>query len=175
MATAAQNVITRYLTTDNVGGAGSTVASRMNVDGSVTPVKFYFAGEASDKRTPIIVRLFFFLQDTSGMRAGFFGDLAGALTNGIRLTVEDNDQNELLDVFDGGAIDKNAEFSKFMYDAKLDTWGPGDEFITARLSFNRFMPEGLALPSEQRLVATVRDDLTSLQNFQIFIEGYYAK
>lgn len=165
-----QNLIVQHLTDDGTLSGSDTMA----VNGSVTPAAFYYQAEASETRIPLLHRILFQVSDGGPFSSSDFGGLA-TLSNGVSLKVLDANDVEVCDVFGGGTIKTNAEFAEYMYDARADSYGSGDDFVSARLSFDKFMKNGLHLPNRMKLVLTVSDDLSALSGFEAVVEGEFVQ
>lgn len=149
----------------------------MNVNGSVTPVEFLLPAAASATITKYITSVRFLLNDAT-MTPSNAGDLRrfGAataantpLTNGI-----------LFDVFQGGTT--TAEFSDpvrvlgdfFNYLDDFQSFvsgaGAGIDFLTMDFLFEK--PIVLPRGSTDRAVITIRDNLSTVDKFQVLVFGW---
>ena len=86
-----------------------------------------------------------------------FMDNGGALTNGINF----NYDGELML---SDPIKINSQFSKYAYDSEtvIDGTGTKQIFLSSRLSFNKFIPGGLAMGEGHSFSVILGDDLSSL-------------
>ncbi len=144
---------------------GNSIA--MNVDGSVTPVKFRYKVPALKQ---IHAHDLIFKIEDKGILPARFGGIS-ALTNGLLVeAIADDDVTVLFDFMDGAPIKKNADFYRLAdvdflldeqnsQDALAAPWKIPDAGAAARLT------------AGQSLQVTVRDDLTDLAVFDTFLKG----
>lgn len=131
--------------------------SNFGIDGT-TPVDFA-AGVATGYSSFAVHRILISWQDTGTFRAERFAAFAGELANGCVL--EYNNGGATPNVFDGETIKNNADMGRHCYDVVLAEWGAGDNFIMARLSFDKFGGP-IVLKGSELLTWRVQDDLTGL-------------
>ncbi len=115
--------IFEYLDT-NGDGTGTT-----NAIGNYATVADDFYYEATQKCS--IERMIICVRDTGAFDAEDYGN-GIALTNGVRILIHDDAQNQ--DVYlDGGiAVVNNAGWGGLCYDVDVKTWGTGDEIMLVR-------------------------------------------
>lgn len=150
---------------DTVGDGSGTVDQ--SVDGSVTPVTFRIKPAAGQVFQ--IERLIFYIEDNASLDSGGWGALGGTpLTNGCLIQKK---QNGVTNV--GITVKSNGELAGVTYDMTRHDWGAGNEFLVARLSFNKF-GGGIKLigDNEDEVMFTVRDDLTGLVQQYVNAEGW---
>lgn len=143
----------------------------MNVDGSVTPIKFKLrTGSPSIPSLLDITRLIFYCTASSSVDLNKFGNLA-SLTNGIVFRRVNNSINNIFNV------KTNGELASLMYD-----WNPYqasnpaqaiDGFVS-RLTFAGQNKIGVALRvgSDDNIEIIVQDDLSLLTSFIVIAEGH---
>lgn len=167
----ARKAIIRHLSADGTSSGSKDMA----VDGSVTPVKFWFEAQSSDiSQNPVIVRLIPYVRDNAALDPADFGGIGGGLTNGVKFYVTDENDVQIVDLLDGLPIKTNAEWSRVMYDVRIDRVGVGDDCLSGRWTFAKFMTgNGLHLSNGEKLVCEVQDDLSSLVDFSVTIEGHW--
>jgi hypothetical protein len=137
---------------------------------SVTPEKFYIAPGPGEVYR--IARMLVFLED-SKINADDYGAIAGGLTNGMKLTVEDSVGTVLLDLMDGGTVNSSAEWAEYCFDAEHKAWGVGSEFLTVRWTFTKGgVYIRLVGDDDERLVITGQDNLTGLVEQEFIVQGY---
>ena len=116
-------------------------------------------------------RLLFSAEDTSGMTAQEYGNLAAPLTNGIEMKIQ-NDTGTITDLTDGVPIKTNGQWGRKCFDADLKTWGNGDELIVARWTFSK---SGSAIvlsgSRNDRLEILLNDDFTGLISQYFLLQG----
>jgi hypothetical protein len=106
-----------------------------------------------------------------------YGNIAGGLTNGVRLLhVRQEDTHDL----DGGtAVKSNADWARLCHDSERKAWGPGDEFLTVRYTFAKFTTDrespvgGLRLIGHlgEKLIVRLNDNLGALVAHYFTVEG----
>lgn len=164
MGIRAKDAIYRLLDTNGDG----TGTKNANGNYSSSPEEFYFKTLQDAK----INRLIIFIEDTTGIQAEEYGNLASALTNGYTLVVTDENDDEVLDLCDGLKIKTNANIGRYCFDVDLKTWGSGNDMIIARWTFLKAgFP--LLLNTGYRLSITFNDDLSGLIEHSFMIQGYY--
>jgi hypothetical protein len=169
MAVISNTLVHRHLTDDGLAGDGTNWD--MNVDGSITPVPFY-AGPTTQMWA--IARMIVLIEDNGTVTAANYGAIAGGLTNGLTVQVREGGPTGavLHDLLDGDNIDSNMAWAEHSYDAEPATFGSGNNFFKVRWTFSRAgMPLILDSFRTEKLVVTVRDDLTPLVSHQIGIQG----
>ena len=116
-------------------------------------------------------RMLISYEDTSGMIAAEYGNLAAALTNGITIRVQDDD-GTISDMTDGVPVKTNAEWGRMCFDADVKTWGSGNELFVARWTFAK---SGAAVVLDgglnQRLEVVLNDDLRGLISHYFLLQG----
>ncbi len=152
-----------YLTDDGIIGG----THGANVNGSVTPVPYYFQPSLNGIVDLDVYRLIVMIEDTGALAADNYGAL-GTLTNGIRVQhVSGNTTTNL----DGGlAIKSHAHWARLCYDMAEHTFGSGANFVVVRWTFER---AGIPLHIENtdQLKVTINDDLTGLEDHHFMIQG----
>jgi len=118
-----------------------------------------------------IARMLVSIVDTSGFSAVDYGNIAGGLTNGIQVRVQD-DSGTIVDLVDSEPIVSNAGWGAFCYDADLKTWSTGNEFLLVRWTFSKSgVPIKLDGSKNARLEVLMDDDLRSLIDHKFLIQG----
>jgi hypothetical protein len=172
----AGSVVTLDTPIDKIYSSGATVlglSHDMNVDGSVTPVKFQF-GPIGTTLSVDITRILGYIQDATSMDDSKFGG-NGVLPNGVVMqkyraatgdfdhfwNVKSNGELALLG-FDFQYADK-APSGSFGARFRLTYAGPSKHGVTIRLQ-----------PSDY-LVLTIQDDLSVLEDFQVMGQGHIVE
>ncbi len=162
----ASRLIFKNLTLD---GDGSTFNA--NVDGSVTPQLFWYSPPQNTKAR--IYRMIIFVRDTGVFTADGFGALA-ALTNGIDIYVARNNAASgatILNLDADNKVQSNADWGRLCYDARLDAYGSGDNFIVVRWTFAN-TGAYLTLGENDYIIAEINDDLTGLVEHTYTVQGF---
>jgi hypothetical protein len=154
----------------------SPIARDASANYAITPADFILQCPAAGQDRYVLHRLIAYIRDTGAIDATGFGNGA-ALTNGILLRVIDGNTSPeavLLDLTDGEPIKQNGHWSRHCYDVQAQTWGTGDEFLSARWTFAK-AGSPLVLEPGHKLVATMQDDLSGLNEFTLTVQGFTTK
>jgi hypothetical protein len=140
-----------------------------NVDGSSTPVKF-FRQPPSDKKYKL-KRMNVQAIDGNFNNAAQYGALGAALTNGIRIYVE-NDGGIIKEYTSDFKIKRNHDWS---FLAGIDSpvvGGAGEDALLVRWTFERsFSNITLDGSKNERLVVEIQDNLTGLTDQTCVVQG----
>lgn len=119
-----------------------------------------------------VARMIIYIEAGSGFRAERYGNLSGALANGIHVHVE-NDGGTIVDLTSGFPIKTNGAWGHACFDVDLKTWGAGDEMLLARWTFQR-SGQFIRLDGDEneRLEISLDDDFTGLVHHKFLIQGY---
>lgn len=147
-------------------GTGSKDA---NVDGSSTPVDFLIQPPAGE--VYVLNRLLIYIEDTGNFRAGHYGVLGGALSNGVTLKVTDSSDVEILDLTANDPVTTNGGWGENSYDVDVKAWGSGNEILLARWTFAA-SGRPLILKDQQKFKITINDNLTGLVKHHFHVQGY---
>jgi hypothetical protein len=116
-------------------------------------------------------RMIVSLEDTTGMTAQEYGNLAAALGNGVEIMVKD-DSGTVADLTDGIPVKTNAQWGRMCYDVDVKTWGQGDELLVARWTFAK---SGAAIVlngnHNGRIEVLLNDDLRGLISHYFLVQG----
>ncbi|MCU7840858.1 MAG: hypothetical protein KZQ94_15950 [Candidatus Thiodiazotropha sp. (ex Troendleina suluensis)] len=159
-----ERLIYRYLDT-NGDGTGTKNA----VGNYTTETEFFIAPGLAYQYG--LHRMIVSIQDASGSSAAEYGNIGSALTNGIKISVIDSSDNELLDLTDGLPIKTNAEWAAACYDDTLNTWGQGNELFAIRWTFTKDSGDPLLIKPGNRFSVVLNDDLTGLVSHKFFVRG----
>lgn len=159
-----QNRIYRYLDT-NGDGTGTTNA----ITNYTTETEFFIAPGTA--YTYGLYRMLVTIEDASGGSADEYGNIGSALTNGIKLSVIDSSDNELLDLTAGAPIKTNAEWGSNCYDVDQKTWGTGNELFVVRWTFTRDAEDPLIIKPGNRFAAVLNDDFSGLVAHKFLVRG----
>ncbi len=139
-------------------------------DYSASPTEFFI--ENTDVEDGIILeRMLIELQDGTGMRAGHYGTLGAALTNGWEPVIKDDQDSVILRLGDNVPIKTNAGIGRVCYDVDVKSWGAGDDVLVARWTFGR-TGQPLFLPVGFKLSITFNDDLSGLVSHYFTVQGF---
>jgi len=167
---ASQEPIYCYLTDDGLAGDGTNHIAAVN--GVVTPVPFW-RGPSSDMWA--IHRLIVMVEDNAVLTAAGYGGV-GALANGVSVQVIQGNQStgtEVIDLLDGTTISSLIDWGTHCYDVSEHTFGSGNNFFVVRWTFsNAGRPVILDSRLGEKLVVTVNDDLSTLVNHHVMIQGH---
>ena len=159
----------RHLTDDGLEGDGSNFNA--NVNGSVTPVPFY-AGPASGKIWRV-ERMIVSIEDNAVFNAEDYGGIStlsnGILVQRVRSGVGDT---VITDLLDGRPIKSMVNWASFCYDGTYSDFGAGNNFYEVRWTFSKTgTPLKLSGHRQEKLVATIRDNLSTLVSHTFHIQG----
>ena len=167
--------ITRQFLTDDGTSSGD---EDMRVDGSVTPVEFWYP--ASPDKDRYVTQLSFVISD-AGATLNQFGSI-GALTNGCRLAYEDemgemeiNDSLttnwEFVRLAGGNPAfgDGNTSFRANNVNGTSEAYIP---ILDLRTIFGFKWGVRLQAGTTQRIVLTVRDDVSAVDQFDCVVYGF---
>ena len=159
--------VPEYRTRHLRNAAGSEQAA---VNGSVTPVEFFVKPPPGEIWR--IARMMVFLE-ASSVSAAYYGPVTvGKLTNGVRIYTAD-DEGELNDLADGGAIQTSAEWAEYCFDADVKNWGAGNDFLSVRWTFTKAgVPLRLRGDYGERFAILIQDNLTGLVSHEFIVQGY---
>lgn len=152
----------------NGDGTGS---KDMSVDGSTTPVKFRSTPQGSEvwhiERALIRVA-----DNTAALEPQDFGAISGSLTNGCQFCIE-RDGVAILDFMDGLYIKNNSDWSRLAHDNGDPFPGAGTiSALSCRFSFFKAgQPMLIRASLKDSIVMIIRDDLSSLLDFSVQIQG----
>ena len=150
---------------DDVGdGTGAIDATG---DYSLTPEEFLIT--APPGRRYQISRMITTIVDTNGFQASEYGNLGGALTNGISFQVRRGSELQY-DLTAQERIRTNSKWASYCYDAQLLTWGAGNEHLAVRWTFLN-TGQYIDLRPGFSLVATFNDNLTGLIEHKFQVQG----
>lgn len=142
-----------------------------NIDYSLTNAEdIYFAPAVT--QVAYVHRMIIAISDTGGFGSGGYGAIAGPLTNGIELFVDrDSDGKRLYSLTDLPIL-TNGQWSSLCYDAKLSTYGSGDNWLSMRFSFDKFGgPIILRGDYGERLGVSFSDDFSGLTAHFFTVQG----
>lgn len=161
----ANDAIYRYL--DSIGdGSGYKNFNHENSASAV--VALYTADEDCT-----IERMLIAIEDTSGFTAEEYGNTGGALANGWKAIVLDENSATAADLMDNVVVTTNANIGRVCYDVDLKSWGttPTNELLVARWTFARAgLP--LYLPKNWSFAIYLTDDFTGLIEQYFLLQGY---
>lgn len=133
------------------------------VDGSINPVHINQTGDYT-----FITRILFSLHWRSNViNHDDFGLVVAGLVNGTSISYD----GQLLT----GPMTNIHDFAHVAFDSEIvtDDKNPKDNHLTSRLSFFKFVPEGLRMGDNRNLTFTIEDDMTAAGDlFVVIIEGY---
>ena len=135
-------------------------------DYSITPTEFYFQPTVNSRLHRIIMHV----QDASGGSAEEYGNLGAPLSNGYKLLLISDEDEEILDLCDGIPIKSNGGFGRYCYDVRPETSGAGDEFWGVRWTFAK-SGDSLYVPAGWRLSITLSDDFSGLVDHTFMVQG----
>ena len=154
--------IYQYLAT-STGGTNAIADYSTGMSFAITPTS------TQDFR---IERMMIHIQDTGAFAAEEYGNLGSALTNGVKIRVM-NSTGVKYDLTGDLPVKTNAQWGRQCYDVRIDTWGVGDEFLSARWTFSKGgYPLRLDGTKGEYLEAYLTDTCTGLNEHNFYVNGY---
>ena len=155
-----------------IGATATNGISNMNVNGSVTTEVFSL--RAADPGLPIeidVTRIIFVCETAGAVDLTKFGDIAGGLISCVVLRCNDGIVNNIFNA------KTNADLAGFMYDfsvAAATNPAQGQDGFTGRMTFGGQNKMGVVIRigAGEDLEMLIQDDLSSLQKFQVIVEGH---
>ena len=149
----------------------STGNNNMAVDGSVTNIDFFVQALPTERLSVTAVNIH--IEASGNVTAGSYGDIAGGLTNGIKLIFKRAEDNLVFDIGFNLVIQVNEDWGKFLFDATPVTYPVGQtNFYQAKWSLFTFNdPFGLILEEGDAVGVRIQDDLSSLVNQTLLAQG----
>ncbi len=152
-----------------VNGDG-TGTFNMNGNYSVTPEEFYIQAPAGLKYC--VCDLMLLLDDNAAFRSNGFAGIATPLANGFALNVYDASSN-LIKTFTPVPIKSTIGLSRVFHELDYFVFsGSGDNYIAAALNFPHDHGNLLCLPPGWRFGTTISDDLSTLVEFSLLVQGF---
>lgn len=156
------------------GQQADATTTDMSVDGSVTPQVFGLRVAEPPSGIDVaidVTRLIFACSTENAVDLSKFGDIVGGLTRGL---VVRHRNNTFMNIFN---VKTNGDIAALMYD-----WTPyaatnpvqGQNGFSARMSFAGQDKVGVTIRVEklEDLEFIIQDDLSTIENLQITIEGH---
>ena len=157
------SIVSQFLSSNGDG----TGTSNCIGDYSSAALEVYYSPPAGQLWA--ITRMIVSIEDTSGMQAQEYGNLGGALTNGITVKVAMGGAAD--NVLTPDAIKTNGHWPIFCHDSTVHTWGSGNEVFTARWTFAK-AGSPVVLGQNDKIVVTLNDDFTGLINHHFLVQGH---
>lgn len=142
----------------------------MNVNGSVTPVEFYY--NVTQGHNLLVTSFNVIIGDTKVDPQDFGGQ--PALANGLQLLVVDTNGRKIVDLFGGEPVKENWQWGHLVGTNWFVDRGSKTEVLTAELGLAASNIVTSLTPG-QRIIMTVRDDLSALAFMQATITGFYYR
>ncbi|MDJ0766984.1 MAG: hypothetical protein QNJ97_28680 [Myxococcota bacterium] len=125
----AYDILRPYLLSANGDGTGTT---NWNGDYSASQGRAYYAPGAGEIR--LAHRLIVAVEDAGGMQAQEYGNLGGALTNGVAVNIRS--QGTITNLTPN-LITTNSFWGAYCYDADVKSWGAGNDLLVVRWTFTK--------------------------------------
>jgi len=163
--------IYQFLATTGKGAStgGSNAIGNYSSTGGSSGESFIIQPPVGEKWR--IERMMIHIQDTGSFDAEKYGN-GVALGNGISVRVE-TDTGTVHDLTDGRPVVSNAQWARQCYDTRVDTYGIGDESLSARWTFSKGgYPLRLDGDLGQRLTVFIHDTCTGLNAHNFYVNGF---
>lgn len=160
------NIVSRFLDTVGDGtGTNSAIA-----DSSGAPVSFKI--KPGPDEVYFITRLIVTVEDAGGGSAAEYGNLGGALANGVQVRHSNGDGVVEWLTDPAYPVRTNATWGSYCYDVSMKTWGAGNDLLLVRWTFEKAgHPMILADGDGDFLEVVVNDDLTGLVDHRFLAQG----
>lgn len=157
----------QFFLTTNGDGTGTT---SLNINYSASPVDVYYTSSSSRLD---IYTLLIGVSDNSNFNQSDFGAISGGLTNGIKFLVELEDGITEIPILstDIRPIKKNNDFMILTAHSSLTTFAGLSQTLICDFNVVNEYGKQFALEKNQRLIARLNDDFSSLTDFTIGIRG----
>lgn len=162
----------RPIWTKHLREKGNETNFQITGDYSLSPT-FFQIGPPNNE-VWVVNRIILKIQDDAGFRAEGYAANASPLTNGISFERGVDGVDEPIDDFtDGDPIASNGCWAHFCYDVSYNSWGAGDNFLSARWTLDRH-GFGAILDGNKNEVfrARVSDNFTGIVEHLIVAEGF---
>jgi hypothetical protein len=156
-----------YRLLDSVGNGAGTKAMNTTAD------KYFLTPGATE--IFVIQRVIFSYSDTKNWEDDYFAKFGAALTNGIKICVENATPAVVLDFLDGVPIKANRDFGRLCYDYTVQDYGvTTDHSMAVRWTLLKDLGEPLILEGSRthRLVVETQDDMSGLSSMYVSARGY---
>lgn len=119
-----------------------------------------------------IARMIVSYKDDGDFDSGYYGNRV-ALLNGLDFWYRINGVNVLPSFRPPFYIKTNTDWAAICYDSRVDTYGQGENQLTARFSFSRF-GKYIRLDGDvgEEFVVYVHDDFTGLNAHKFLLQGF---
>lgn len=147
----------------------------LNINGDaslVSPLDYYI--EALEGETLLVARAIINILAATDIDAKEYGDIGGGLTNGIQVFYRLNGID--LNITNGLPIKINEDWGRWCYNSRPINIGPTNKTPVwqARWTLTKYgTPWGIVLNAGDRLGVRLRDDLSSLTEQTIVLEGVH--
>lgn len=138
-----------------------------NGDYSVTPGSFRITAAAD--QVVHIYRILITVRDTAAT-ADRYGNIAGGLTNGVKLYHRSAADALLFDATPE-PVKTNTGWGEYCYDVDLKTWGSGDVVLLVRWTAPRAFGKPFTLRPGEYIEVYLSDDLTGLVEHKFHVQG----
>jgi hypothetical protein len=165
----AMSLLIRYLDTD--GDGGGTDNANGNYASAADDFYIENALGAEGGQTYEIHRMIVSAQDTASMQAQEYGNLGAALTNGIRIYVDQGGGDGETAIDGGLAIKSNAEWGRLCYDVEVKSWGSGNEMLLVRWTFSKAGDPLILRQKNSKLIVRLNDDFSGLIDHHFMVQG----
>ncbi len=140
----------------------------MNVDGSVTPVKFM--NQVPDNKEVSLRHVNVLLMDAE-VDMGTFGALA-VLTKGVTVFLSDENHVVLKDLCAGAPIIRNADWALLAgTDVQTRVGAGSDDALIIRWDFDEACGSPVYMKSGHHIEININDDLSGISIFRALVQG----
>lgn len=159
------------------GIAANTITVIRGVQGTTAATHDTGSNIIKVAREAVVTRMMVYGEDGASTISPALFVGGTALTNGIKLTVQDSSGNELADLTGAGTLKTTGDIAGYCYDVARKAFGAGNDVLVARWTFTKHTPDGIVLDGGDKLVANVSDNIgtggSAVISFYLLVEGYY--
>ncbi len=141
-------------------------------DYSSAPALFSAQAPLTGRLNFSVARMLIYVQDTGSFDAEKYGNNI-TVTNGIEIYTA-NAAGEVMDPLTPEPIRTSGDWASIAYDTQFVGVGTGDEYMSTRWTFSKFVEGGLTLEDGEQLVVKLNDDFTGLNAHRFTIQGSYT-
>ncbi len=119
-----------------------------------------------------INRIIIHLDDVGSITSGGYGAMS-ALTNGVKISILNTSDADIVDLTDGVPVKANGDFAAYCHDLSLQDFGGGVNMFTVRWTFgNHGTFVRLDGDAGESLAVTLNDSFTGLVEHRFMAQGY---
>ena len=134
-----------------------------------TSSKAEYGYQVPENTTAIISRVIFDILDAS-VNPDDFGGIMNGLSNGLKIMCTDSSNNTIIDFLDGLTIQRNHQFSWLAGNDVAHVESMTDDHLPVRWTLEK-AGTTMRLNKNEKFIIEVRDNLSAITSFRVFING----